>query len=112
MSREPPLLGVELQPGREKSVQQRHPWIFSKAVRSCTGFQHGDVAPVYSASKALLGYATLSLSSQIRCRMLSFGEKPYLDAIREHIVRAVALRRCCFDERETNGYRLINGEGG
>ncbi|MFA4926161.1 MAG: hypothetical protein WC524_05870, partial [Candidatus Aminicenantales bacterium] len=42
--------GIILKPGREKSIVNRHQWLFSGAIKSFPpGFTDGNLYPVYSA---------------------------------------------------------------
>src|SRR5437660_448449 len=104
-------LGIVLKPGREKSVRNKHCWVFSGAVQSSCQFEDGDVLPVYSATGHFLGSAICSNTSQICCRFLTFDNKPYQDVIREQISAAIALRGLLFAGKQTNAYRLIHAEG-
>lgn len=102
---------VVLKAGREKSVLQRHPWIFSQAIETSTNCSHGGIVGVYGADNAFLGHATISLTSALRCRMIAFGAGDYRDAVRNNICNAVQLRALLFQNQATDSYRLINAEG-
>lgn len=101
---------VVLQPGREKSVLQYHPWIFSGAVLSLPEYTPGDLLPVTSASGKHLGYGYFNPKSQIIGRMVCFDQTEPHEAIRKHIIRAIALRNELMDPK-TTARRLINAEG-
>lgn len=102
---------VILEEGKEKAVRNRHHWIFSGAVRTLPDGENGSILPVRSSDGELLGHAYFNRQCSIIGRMLSFGPKPPLDAVRENLRNAVALRRRFFDDATTNAYRLVNGEG-
>lgn len=104
-------MSVILKAGREKSALQRHPWIFSGAIAFLPKFENGDFLPVLSSGKKHLGYAYFNRNSNIIGRIVSFDETAPLAAIRKNMERAVELRRSWFASSDTNGYRLINGEG-
>ncbi len=102
--------GVVLNPGKDKAVRNRHPWIFSGAVRSRPQVLDGDILPVYSADGEFLGSGYFNSRCSIIGRMLAFDRTPPLEALEAAIVRAVARRKSFFDER-TTAFRLVNGEG-
>ncbi len=41
---------VVLKPGKERSLLQRHPWIFSGAIASCPKIEPGEMLPVFSST--------------------------------------------------------------
>ena len=103
---------LRLQPGREKSLRHRHPWIFSGAIDAVEGNPApGDTVAVIAADSTRLASAAFSPSSQIRARVWTFDARvPIDDAFfRQRIERAVTLRADMLDERH-NGCRLIHGE--
>lgn len=102
---------LTLKPGREKSVLNFHPWIFSGAVAVLPDTDNGAIVPVLSSQKKLLGHAMINRNSGILARLVSFGEEDPITAIGASIERAVALRKALFDKKKTNAYRLINAEG-
>jgi len=64
---------VILKPGRDKSVRQHHPWIFSGAVARIEGaVEDGAVVEVAQADGAFLARGTLNRQSQIVVRLLSW----------------------------------------
>lgn len=70
----------------------------------------GAVFAVYSSSGLFLGSGYFNARSQIAGRMLTFDERPYEQAIGDHIGEAIALRRALYGT-STNAVRLINAEG-
>lgn len=102
---------VILKPGREKSILQRHPWIFSGAINYLPKFENGNILPVQSSDGKPLGYGYFNKNSNIIGRMVSFDETEPLVAIRKNLAAAIELRRSWFSPEETNAYRLVNGEG-
>ena len=110
---------ITLRSGREKSVLRRHPWIFSGAVASgVAGI--GEIVRVRSAKGEALGYGSFSPESQIRVRMVSFGEGPVPDAkfVGERVRESVERRRLtapwvfggAADSRPQGAARLVNAE--
>ena len=102
---------VVLRPGGDKAVLNRHPWIFSGAIRDLPEFENGAVLPVHSAGGDLLGHGYFNRKSSITGRMVSFGGESPEEGIRGSVERALALRTRLFDPTVTNARRLINAEG-
>lgn len=110
---------IALRSGREKSVLRRHPWIFSGAVASGVAGL-GEIVRVRSAKGETLGYGCFSPDSQIRVRMISFGEGPAPDEkfisnrVRESVERRRLTAPWMFSEPETGcpqgAARLVNAE--
>ncbi|MFI0434682.1 MAG: class I SAM-dependent rRNA methyltransferase [Parachlamydiaceae bacterium] len=102
---------VILKAGREKALRHRHHWIFSGAVDSFPPFKEGDFLPVYSADGTFMGTGYFNRRSGIVGRMVSFDSLPPLDSIVHRLEEAVKWRSYLFENKQTNAYRLINGEG-
>ncbi|WP_137938303.1 class I SAM-dependent rRNA methyltransferase [Chitinivorax sp. B] len=103
---------LKLKPGREKSLLNRHPWVFSGAVQQLDGEpQAGDTVLVRSADGRFLGNAAYSPHSQIRARVWSVVEGEPIDAnfFRRRLQTALALRRDLLPA-SLNGQRLVHGE--
>ena len=61
---------VHLKPGRERSVHQRHPWLFSGAIAGIEGSPgSGDTVDVVDARGLWLARGAFSPTSQIRVRV-------------------------------------------
>ena len=72
---------VVLGHGRGRSLERRHPWVFSGAVASAPeNAAPGDTVAVADASGDVLGYGSWSPQSRIRVRMLSFDPAVVPDA--------------------------------
>lgn len=102
---------IILQPGREKSLLRKHPWIFSGAIKTLKGAPIlGDTVDVVSASGQWLASAAFSPESQIRARVWSFVKTEIdLSFFVEKIAQAKAHKTQLIDD-ESNAYRLIAGE--
>ena len=116
-----PGLVVTLKRGREKSVRQGHPWVFSGAVDRVEGDEGAPLARLVTASGEELGVGFWSPRSQIRLRLLagSGASSPFPRAPSGTIDRsffaarldeALSLRRTVVPA-ETTGYRVVNAEG-
>lgn len=102
---------VLLKKGKEKALKNRHHWIFSGAVEKLPELDDGEILPVLSAAGECLGSAYFNRKAKIIGRMIAFGSQNPMDALRENIRGAIALRTQFFENSHTTGYRLINGEG-
>jgi 23S rRNA (cytosine1962-C5)-methyltransferase len=103
---------VRLSPGRDKSLRQRHPWIFSGALAAAdAGLGSGETVAVESSDGRFLAYAAWSPASQIRARVWTFDGRARIDGefFARCIARAVAARATMLDARHT-GCRLVHGE--
>ena len=105
---------VILKKGREKSVLNRHPWIFSGAIRRIEGDpQNGDVVDIWNSKGRFVARGIISLKSQIRVRILTWTV--YQEHIDEsfwyrRIERAIDGRQALNDDPATNAYRLVHAE--
>ncbi|MBX7057138.1 MAG: class I SAM-dependent rRNA methyltransferase [Leptospirales bacterium] len=105
----PPLI---LRPGRERSILDRHPWIFSGAVRRSPPAADGAIVAVQSAEGKSLGYGFFHPEASLACRMFLFGEGP-LPPINElwqsRLTRALQFRQAQPDH-QPRAFRLCNAE--
>jgi 23S rRNA (cytosine1962-C5)-methyltransferase len=96
----------------ERALRKRHPWLFADGIReqSHEG-RTGDHAVVFDRGRSFLAIGLWDPSSPIRVRVLHSGKPAPIDA--EFFARrigALAKRRELLLARETNGYRVVNGE--
>jgi 23S rRNA (cytosine1962-C5)-methyltransferase len=104
---------LTLQPGKEKSVLRRHPWLFSGAVDRLEGrARPGDTVDVLAADGRPLGRAAWSPSSQIRARIWSFDAEDVIDHgfFKRRVAAAVARRAALPELAGQQGLRLIHAE--
>ncbi len=105
---------IKIKKGRERSLLNRHPWIFSGALSDFPAYENGEIVEVVSLKNEILGYGFFSPGSQIVCRVFEFTslrvEKFDSRYFGEKIKRAALLRKI-FIGRDTDCYRLINAEG-
>ncbi|MBN1582913.1 MAG: class I SAM-dependent rRNA methyltransferase, partial [Anaerolineae bacterium] len=102
-----------LKNGREKAVQNRHPWVFSGAVDRIKGdVSDGDVVTVRDTHGQFLASGYLNARSQIVVRLLSWDQdEPIDDAFwLRRIAGAVARRQSLANDGLTTAYRLIYAE--
>ena len=100
---------IRLRPGKERSLQRRHPWIFDSAIAKGGG-DSGETVRVESHEGQFLAWAAFSPSSRIRARVWSFDEAQRIDApfFIAACARAISARDR-FDI-QSNGVRLVHGE--
>jgi 23S rRNA (cytosine1962-C5)-methyltransferase len=102
---------ITLKPGKEKAIKNKHHWIFSGAIASLPKGGKGEILPVYSNKGELLGQAYYNPKVAITGRMVCFNDTDPEEAIIHSLNQAFTLRKQLFDDKVTNTYRLINGEG-
>ena len=99
--------GLILKAGREKSLQRRHPWIFSGAVECIDGAPaSGDTVPVRDTEGKFLAWAAYNADSQITARVWSWDESEIIDAdfFRKRITNALARRSVILLPDETTSH--------
>jgi 23S rRNA (cytosine1962-C5)-methyltransferase len=104
-----------LKSGRDRSVINRHPWIFSGAIKTMPPAENGDIVAVRNNQHGLLGYGFFSPQSQITCRIFEFTgqETDFSTHTYWHrkIEQAHQLRESLVIGPHTNAYRLLHAEG-
>ena len=104
---------IYLQPGKDKPVRQRHPWIFSGAVARVEGQPApGDLVDVADARGEWLALGYYNAKSQIVVRLLTWERAEQLDAAfwRGRLAAAAAARAELHLEPDTTAYRLVYAE--
>ena len=102
-----------VQEGREKSLQRRHPWVFSGAVERIEGTPlSGDTVQVCDTLGGFLAWAAYNPQSQICARVWSWQAEEKIDAdfINRKIGNALNTRKQLKLNQHSNGMRLIHGE--
>ncbi len=105
---------LTLKPARERSLLNRHPWVFSGAVKDLPATQTGDIVQVQDSKKNILGYGFFDTKSQITVRMFEFSSQEIrIDEAYWHkkIKSAYELRKKYVLNLSTNAYRLLHAEG-
>ncbi|GGC82196.1 SAM-dependent methyltransferase [Flavobacterium lutivivi] len=104
---------VILKSGKEKSIQRRHPWVFSGAVYGVTQeLNDGDLVDVVDAQNHHLGTGYFSDKGSIVVRLLTFGDEIFSENFwDEKLQSAWNLRLKLLNIEETNAFRVIHGEG-
>jgi 23S rRNA (cytosine1962-C5)-methyltransferase len=102
-----------LRPDRERSLQRRHPWIFSGAVERIEGTPSpGDTVEVRSAQGGFLAWAACSPDSQIVGRVWDFHEGARIgpEFFADRVRVAVSRRDRVFGAEPEQAVRLVHGE--
>ena len=104
---------IKLKKNRQRSLERKHPWVFSGAIDSIKDSpQNGVTVKVVSADGKFLGWGAYSLKSQISVRIWSFDENEKIDTefFKRQIEQAIELRTQIIDTTNSNAYRLVNAE--
>ena len=100
---------LRLKPGKERSLQRRHPWIFDAAIAKGGG-DAGETVRIESHDGRFLAWAACSPASKIRARAWSFDEGQRIDAaFFAARCQAAVQARGLFDIA-SDGQRLVHGE--
>lgn len=104
---------IKLKPGREKSLERRHPWVFSNGIHNVKGKpEPGQTVDVVAHDGHWLGRGAWSPESQIQVRVWTFDREEEIDRefFKRRILRAQAGRDDLIREQGLTGYRLIAAE--
>lgn len=107
------MKSVVLKPGRDKSVRNRHPWIFRGAIDRIEGDpESGETVRILSADGADLARGAYSPKSQIAVRVWSFDVAEEIDAafFQRRIESAVRRRDDLAQRDDVAAFRLIHAE--
>ena len=107
------MTAVFLKKGRDHSVRNRHPWIFSGAIDRLEGeAAPGDIVLVRDAAGEALGLGSYSPASQIRIRMLAFDPKAEIDDLffADALGRALRARERLLKTGAVSALRVVNAE--
>ena len=104
---------IYLQPGRERPIQRKHPWLFSGAIKSVEGSPDpGTTIDIISADEDWLARGSYSPNSQIRARIWTWDSEEQIDAafFERRIHSALALRDSLKHNPQVTAYREIHAE--
>lgn len=103
------MKAIRLKPGKERSLERRHPWIFDSAIAR-GGADAGETVRVESSEGQFLAWGAFSPASRIRVRAWSFDERQRIDAafFAQACARAIRARQRM--DIASDGLRLIHGE--
>jgi 23S rRNA (cytosine1962-C5)-methyltransferase len=103
---------ITLKAGRERSVLNRHPWVFAGGIATAPATPDGAAVDVRAANGAWLARGTWSSKSQIQVRLWTWQADEPIDEqlIRRRIERAVGGRSAIASDPHTTAYRLVFSE--
>lgn len=104
---------IQLSAGREKSIERKHPWVFSGAIaQESPGIKDGERVSVTNKAGEQLGIGHYQAGS-IRVRLLQFGTAELAENFwLTRLKNAYQLRKNLRMLREDNtAYRLVHGAG-
>lgn len=105
---------IILKPGKERSLQNFHPWLFSGAVEKADdGITEGDIVEIFSDNKKYLATGHYHDGS-IKVRIFSFEETDCsFHFWKNKLEKAFQLRERLglINRPETDVYRLVHAEG-
>jgi len=102
-----------LRPGRERSVLQRHPWVYASAIDSLGGKpEAGETVFIRNSSGEPLALAAYSPISQIRARIWTWDTEASIDRdfLTQRLQQAIDLRTQVIPAGATTAMRLVHGE--
>ncbi len=109
------MKSVVLKSGKEKAVLNRHPWVFSGAIKKIDQtIVVGDVVTILDTQGAFLAHGHWCCNDGLVCRLFSFDKDAVIDDAwwYQRFVDALDLRKTLgLPSKATNGFRLIHGEG-
>lgn len=103
-----------LKSGRERSIINRHPWVFSGAVKQMPQASKGSIVAICNNQEQVIAHGFFDANSQIVCKLFDFGVyQTAYDAQFwiNRIVSAYQLRHQILNLNRTNTYRLLHAEG-
>jgi 23S rRNA (cytosine1962-C5)-methyltransferase len=104
---------IHLKPGRERSVLQKHPWIYSGALQiPSESLSPGQTVTVCDANGKEYALGAYSNHSSIRIRIWSFDTTEIIDKgfFERRIRQSVELRQNLDSLQSTDAYRIVHGE--
>jgi 23S rRNA (cytosine1962-C5)-methyltransferase len=104
---------IILKPGREKSLQRRHPWIFSGAINTIHGSPKlGETVAIVSSQGEFLAQAAFNPNSNISGRVWTWNQSEIVDEnfLAKRILHAIEIRREQKDLIHSNAMRLVHAE--
>ena len=107
------LVSVRLKPGREHSLEARHPWVFSGALQqSPADIAPGQTVAIVAQDGRTMGLGALSPASQIAVRIWTFDAAVRIDPefFRERVRAAVGRRDVLPGCTGVTSLRLVNAE--
>lgn len=106
---------IVIRKGKERSVINRHPWIFFNSLSWLPEYENGEIVEIVSSAGEIMGYGFFSPESRISCRVFEFTSEKHevftRDYFRDKILNAVRLRKRFMNFSSTDCFRAVNAEG-
>jgi 23S rRNA (cytosine1962-C5)-methyltransferase len=104
---------VKLRPKEEERLLAGHPWVFANEVEKSSSLSQGTLVEVMTSKGQPVGRGIANPSSKILIRLLTRDFSTEVDEalIRRRVEEALALRQPLLASGETDGVRLLFGEG-
>lgn len=104
---------VTIQSGREKSIRNQHPWIFSGAIAKAQNAVPGEIVTVVDHKGVFLARGYWNPKSQIQVRILTWHDEPINDSWWQRMLtrslNARGLAHTTYQERPL-AFRVVNAE--
>jgi len=106
-------LAVRVTKQAERQIRAGHPWLFDGGVQKLSHEgKAGDLAVIFDQKKKFLAVGLYDPDSPIRVKVLQHNKPATIDQDwLKGKLQAAAAKRAPLADRETNGYRLVYGEG-
>lgn len=108
------MKSVVLNPGKDKAARNRHPWIFSGAIRKAPSAKDGELVSVFNSEGDFVAYGHFCPNSQIRVRLFGWERMPEdqigVDYWHSRADLALRLRREWVISDQTTAFRLFHAE--
>jgi 23S rRNA (cytosine1962-C5)-methyltransferase len=107
------MITVRLKQGRERSLENRHPWLFSGAIAGVEGsMTPGELALIVDAQGVRRAWGYHNSRSQITVRVLSWDVTESIDQafFRRRLEASIARRQTLPGLSESTACRLVNAE--
>jgi len=106
------LARLALAKGLGRHIRAGHPWVFRRAIESPPKLPPGSVVDLVE-DRRFVARGYYDPHSHIAVRILTLDPKESIDVafFRARIEKALALRRSLIDLRDTDGFRVVHGEG-
>ena len=104
---------IRLKPGRQKSLQRRHPWVFSGAIDDVSGTpSSGETVRISDSQGDFIAWGAYSPNSKIRVRVWSWIEADIIgeEFFVQRLEGALRLRNILLPIEKTNAMRLVHAE--
>lgn len=106
------MSAIQLQLNRNlrKSILQGEPWIYRQALANAEKYKEAGLCKIKDLKNVFLAWGMYNPQGPLAVRILSLKEKPPTKKMYEGLIEAAIEKRSSIP-KETDCYRLINGEG-